>query len=186
LAQTWRRTASAEEKAGFDHPNESQDYEFEIDPFVSQLAGWVDKEITIERLEFKTVDLAVRMARICLELQENGVAIRTGTETVPVWAAAVAIDLRIGGAKVSHNARFTFSSDANAALLDQFQNAVKGHLKGRLASMLETEEAFFQLCNTGGIKIASIDPDGQYRWELAGNKLRAGANVRRKNSKTAR
>jgi hypothetical protein len=70
-------------------------------------------------------------------------------------------------------------------LLVQFQKAIKKHLKGRLASMLETEEAFFQLCNMGKIKIATIDPEGHYHWELTDSKRRAGANVRRKNSKTA-
>lgn len=52
--------------------------------------------------------------------------------------------------------------------------------------MLETEEAIFQLCNMGKMKIVTIDPDGHYLWDLAGNKRRAGANVRRKNSKIAR
>jgi hypothetical protein len=154
--QTWR-------------PRKSQDHEFELDPFVSQLARWVDKEITTELPQFKVIDLAERMARICLELQESGVAVRTGTEVKSVWVTAVAIDLRIGGAKVSHNDRFTASSGANAVLSDKFQKAAKEHLKRRLASMLEIEEAFFQLCNMGTMKIATIDPDGHYLWDLTGN-----------------
>jgi hypothetical protein len=170
LKQTWRK--------------ESQNYEFELDPFVSQLALWIDKEVTTERPEFKAVDLAERMARICLDLQKNGVAIRADANGKSVWATAVAIDLRIGGAKVSHNAQFTFSSGANAALLYQFQNAVKGHLKRRLASMLEIEEAFFQLCNMEIMKIGTIDQEGHYRWDLADNKRRA--DVRRKNRESAR
>jgi hypothetical protein len=179
----WRRAAGIKEKTIIDYPRDS--HEFELDPFVSQLALWVDKEVTIERPEFKFVDLAERTARICLELQENGVAIMTSTEVIPVWATTVTIDLRIGGANISHNARFTSSSGANAALLDRFQKAVKEHLKRRLASMLDTEEAFFKLCNMGKIKIAGIDPGGLYRW-VASKKRRAGANVRRKISKTDR
>jgi hypothetical protein len=149
------------------HPSKSQKYEVELDPFVSQLARWVDKEVTAQRPEFKAVDRTERLAQICLELQQNGIAIRTGTEDSSLWATAVAIDRRIGGAKISHNARFTFLRSANVALLDQFQSAVKEHLKHRLTLMLETEEAFFSLCNVGGIKIASIDPDGHYLWDLA-------------------
>jgi hypothetical protein len=37
--------------------------------------------------------------------------------------------------------------------------------------MLETEEAFFSLCNVGEMKIAAIDPDGHYLWNLADTSL---------------
>lgn len=181
LNQTWRKAAEIDSW----EVGDPQSREFELDPFVSQLALWVDKEVTTERPAFKAFDLAERMVRICLELQENGVAIRAGTEVISMWTTVVAIDLRIGGAKVSHNVRFAFSRGANAAVLDQFQKAVKEHLKGRLASMLETQEAFFQLCNMGIMKIATIDAEGHYRWDLVGNERRVGANVRRKiNKKT--
>jgi hypothetical protein len=181
LEQAWQRVAEID-----GHPRDSQNYEFELDPFISQLARWADKEVTTERPEFKAVDLAERIARICLELQENDVAIRTGTEVFPVWATAVAIDRRIGGAKISHNARFSISNGTNPTLVVRFQKAINEHLKGRLASMLETEEAFFQLCNMGKMKIATIDPEGHYLWALVGSKRRVGANVRRQNSKVSR
>jgi hypothetical protein len=162
LKEAWRRAAGLD-----DHPRASQKFEVELDPFVSQLARWVDKEVTIQRPEFRAVFRTERLAEICLQLQQNGVAIRTGTEVSSLWATAVAIDQRIGGAKISHSARFTFTRSANVALLDQFQNAVKEHLKRRLTAMLEAEEAFFSLCNMGEIKIASTDPDGHYLWDVA-------------------
>lgn len=120
LKETWRIAAEFD-----NHPRKSQKYEVELDPFVSQLARWVDKEVTTQRPEFKAVDRSERLAQICLELQQNGVAIRTGTEVSSLWATAVAIDRRIGGAKISHNARFTFVRSANVALLDQLQNAAR-------------------------------------------------------------
>lgn len=55
----------------------SEDSEFELDPFISQVALCVDKAITAELPEFKAVNRAARIRRICLELQENGVAIRS-------------------------------------------------------------------------------------------------------------
>jgi hypothetical protein len=138
---------------------------FELDPFVSQLALWIDKEVITERQEFKVVDLAERMARICLELEEKGVTVRTSSEDISFWVTAPKIDKRIGGARVSQNERFTFSDGANAAVLGKFKMAVKVHLKRRLDSMLETEEAFFQLCNRGLMKIAQIDSGGHYLWD---------------------
>jgi len=150
------------------------------------LALCVDKGVTTERPEFKAVDLAERISRICLELPENGVAIRNDADCKSVWATAVAIDLRIGGAKVSHNAQFAVSGGANTPLLYQFQNAVKEHLKRRLASMLETVEALFQLCNTGIMKIGTTDQEGHYHWVLVDEKRRARVDGRRKNRKPTR
>lgn len=140
--------------------------EFEVDPFVSQLALVIDKEVAENRPQFETLDLAERMTRICLALQEKGVAIKAGTEDIPLWLTAVKVDRRIGGAKISQNMRFTLSSAGNAALLGQFHFAIRYHLDWRLTSMLKTQEAIFQLCNTGMVKIAEIDSGGHYYWEL--------------------
>jgi hypothetical protein len=179
LEGVWRRVDEID-----GHQKNSQFYEFELDPFISDLARLIDIEITAQRPEFKVVDLAERIAQICLELLENDVARKVGTGSVPEWATAVAIDLRIGGAKISHNARFAISSKTNTTILVQFQKAIKQHLKRRLASMLETEETLFQLYYMGKIKIATIDSHGHYCWEIADNKRHAGANARRKVRKT--
>jgi hypothetical protein len=174
LKQMWRGTAESE-GTRTDPSGNSQNSEFEMDPFVSQLARWVDKEVIFRQPKFVAIDLAERMARICIELQKNDVATRraaanrTEAKIIPVWATAAAIDLRIGGAQVSHNERFTLARRANGALLDRFQKVVKRHLKRRLASMLERQEAFFELCNRGEI-FATIDPDGHYMWELFDDK----------------
>lgn len=161
LNETWRRADGLDNR-----PKESPKYEVELDPFVSQLARWVDKEITTARPEFNVVDLGERVARICLELQQNGVAIRIGTEVISMWVTAAAIDRRIGGAKVLDNVRFTYASCASYTLVNLFKKTIKEHLKRRLASMLESQEAAFQLLNMGKLKIASIDSDGQYCWDL--------------------
>ena len=161
LNDSWRRAGGLDNR-----PKDSQKYEVELDPFVSQLARWVDKEITTARPEFNVVDLGERVARICLELQQNGVAIRIGSEVVSIWVTAAAIDRRIGGTKVSENVRFTYASCASSTLVDLFKKTIRKHLKRRLGSMLEMEEAAFSLLNMGKLKIASIDSHGQYCWDL--------------------
>jgi hypothetical protein len=140
--------------------------EFEVDPFVSQLALLIDKGVAENRPQFETLDLAERMTRICLVLQEKGVVIKAGTEDIPVWLTAVKVDRRIGGAKISQNMRITLSNAGNAALLGQFHLAVRGHLDWRLTSVLKFQEEIFQLCNTRMIKIAEIDSGGVYHWEI--------------------
>lgn len=160
LNETWRRAGGLGTR-----PKGSQKYEVELDPFVSQLARWVDKEITTARPEFNVIDLGERVVRICLELQRNGIAIRIGTEVVSMWVTAAAIDRRIGGAKVSENVRFKYASCASSTLVDLFKKTIKERLKRRLASMLEMEEAAFRLFNMGKLKIASIDSHGQYCWD---------------------
>ena len=126
--------------------------------------------------QFEILDLAERMTRICLVLQEKGVAINAGTEDIPVWLTAVKVDRRIGGAKISQNMRFTRSSAGNAALLGQFHLAIRGHLNWRLTSVLKIQEEIFQLCNTGMIKIAEIDSGGVYHWEITEEGRLAYAN----------
>lgn len=158
-----------------------QSNEFELDPFVLQLALWIDKEVTTQKPQFKAVDLAERMARICLELQGKGLAVRADSEDISVWVTDAEIDQRIGGARVSQNARFAISGGANAALLEKFKIAVKVHLNLRLDSMLETEEAFFRLCNRGLMKISQIDSEGHYRWDLTDKGRLSDVKVRRKN-----
>jgi hypothetical protein len=160
--------------------------EFELDPFISQLALYINREITKKQPEFKVIDLAERVSQICLSLHENGVAIRTDTDGKLGWVTAETVDLRIGGSKISHNKQFSVSSCANITLCFQFRNAVRQHLKRRLASMLETSEAMFQLCNMGMVKISNIDRDGHYLWTLDGEKLGAGVDGRRKGKKSSR
>ena len=162
LKELWSRLVkSTSLEAG-----ERQSKNFELDPFVSQLALGIDKEVVGERPQFEVLDLAERMARICLELQAKGVVIKEDTRDATLWLTAPKIDQRIGGAKVSRNARFALSSGGNAALLGQFHLAIRVHLKRRLTSILETVEAFFQLHNTGMMTIAAIDSAGHYYWDV--------------------
>jgi hypothetical protein len=156
-----------------DHSMRTDDQKFELDPFISQLARWIDNEVTTERPECKALNIAERIVRICLELDESDVATKSRHKSIPVWVTARAIDSRIGGAKISHNARFKISGRANSAFLDQFQRAVKRHLKHRLTSMLEMEEALFRLRNIGKIRIVAIDPSSRYIWGVAGSKHRS-------------
>ena len=57
-----------------DQTTKSSEHEFELDPFVSEIARWVDLEVTDRRPEIRAIDLADRIARICLQLHESGVA----------------------------------------------------------------------------------------------------------------
>jgi hypothetical protein len=153
------------------HHANPQKYKIELDPFISQLARWVDKEVTAQRSEFKAIERTERLAQICIQLQQHGVAARSGTEFYSLWTTAAAIDRRIGGVKVSHNSQFSFVRSVNAMLLYRFDRAVKEHLKHRLTDMRETEESFFSLCNEGAIRIAHMDSDGHYFWEAADEAL---------------
>ena len=146
------------------HTHTSQNHRFEIDPFVSQLALWINKEVTDEKPEFKAISLAERLHQICVELRERGVAVCSKAEAVPIWIAAPVIDLRVGGVKVSNSVQFNFSRVANVVLLSQFRAAVTIRSACRLESMLEIEEAAFELCNMGKLKVATIDADGHYQW----------------------
>jgi hypothetical protein len=171
------RFSQNRKKTMTDHSRDFHSREFELDPFVSQLSRWIDKEVTTKRTEFAAICLAERLARICIDLQERGIAVRMNTGVASAWITFDAIDLRIGGAKVSNNDKFTITKRSDLALLDQFQKAVNKHLERRLASMLETEEAFFQLYNMGILMIATTDPDGHYRWDLTDEGRRAGAEI---------
>lgn len=113
-------------------------------------------------------------------------ALQSGAILTAGWTTAVEIDLRIGGANVSHNAKFAIFDAANVPLLYQFQNAVKEYLKQRLASMLETVEAMFQLCNMGVMKIDTIDQEGHYYWDFAGDKHHAFIDSSGTNNKSTR
>ncbi|MCP3441992.1 hypothetical protein [Bradyrhizobium sp. CCGUVB14] len=161
LGEAWQTAAGLDRR-----PVGPERFEVEIDPFVSQLARWVDKEVTAQRPELKSIFRTERLAEVCVQLQRNGVAIRTGTEGNSRWATPVTIDNRIGGAKISHDTRFSFVKSAEPAMFAEFQAAVRENLSLRLITMLETEEAFFSLCNEGEIKIAFTDPDGHYHWDL--------------------
>jgi hypothetical protein len=129
-------------------PKDNEDRFFGIDSFVSQLAGWIDKEVTIEQPTFKAFGRGDRISRICIELEKCDVAVSKSTETISAWATSSTISERIGGSKVCDNERF-FSCGTDARLLDQFQSAVIRHMQRRLASMLETQEAMFEMFDLG-------------------------------------
>ena len=148
-----------------DHTRKSLDHEFELDPFVSEIARWIDQEVIAGEAEFSVIDLADRTARICLELNQKGVAIMTKPENVAVWVTTAEVKERIGDAGIAANSCFTRLTRADALLVvDQFQRTVRKHAKRRLARIPEFTETLFQLCNDGHIKIIGADSYGSYLW----------------------
>ena len=174
-----------------DQTKKSLDHDFELDPFVSEIARWMDREVIAERPEFNAIDLAERTALICLVLHENGVATTTKPGSIAVWVATAEMEQRTGGSGIAANACFTLLNRAKASLVARFVRAVRRHAKRRLASILEFTQALFRLCNDGRIRMIGANANGSYLWaptfssrmSLAGSKRRSGFEERRTNPK---
>jgi hypothetical protein len=46
---------------------------FELDPFITEIARRMDREVLEMRLNFRTIDTGNRVVRICAELRRRGV-----------------------------------------------------------------------------------------------------------------
>ena len=125
-----------------DQTKESLDHEFELDPFVSEIARWMDREVIAERPEFNAIDLAERTALICLVMHENGVATMTKPGSIAVWVATAEMEQRTGGSGIAANACFTLLNRAKASLVARFERAVRRHAKRRLASNSNSRKRF--------------------------------------------
>jgi hypothetical protein len=147
-----------------DQTRKSSEHQFELDPFVSEIARWIDLEVADRRPEIRAIDLADRIARICLQLHERGVATMIKPGRVAVWVATAEVAERIGGSSIAANSCFTRTRCTEASLGHQFQMMVRKHTKRRLASILEMTETLFQLCNDGRIKIIGANSNGNYLW----------------------
>jgi hypothetical protein len=79
--------------------------EFELNPFISSIARWLDREVTESCPAFKAIDVGERIARICLELHDHEVATITKVENATVWIPTPTIEGRIGGSSITTNPR---------------------------------------------------------------------------------
>jgi hypothetical protein len=155
-----------------DHETETHNCEFELNPFVSDVALWIDQEVIEIRPEFKAIDLGNRIARICLELHESGVATAIKPASVGVWIPTAEIEARIGGSSITANSSFSLLKRSSAKVENKFQIIVRQHSERRLASILEYTEILFSLCNEGLLKIIGVNSKGSYMWgpTLAGTR----------------
>jgi hypothetical protein len=147
-----------------DHTPNSGNCEFELNPFISDIARLFDRELLGKHPEFGRIEVAERVFRICSELPALDVAIETRVGNLVIWIPTDEIEERIGGSAVTKNARLKIGEHDQSKFAETFQLVIKEHVQRRIAHALEIEEGFFALCNLGLIRIIRTNADGSYVW----------------------
>jgi hypothetical protein len=144
--------------------SDSNGCEFEINPFISDVARWLDCEVVEQKTAFKSIEVAERILRICSELHERDVATMTNFSRVAVWVPTTKVEKRLGNSNITTNPRLKVVKRDLSAIADEFQLAIREHAERRLDVILEYTEALFALCNQGRIKVIGTNSNGSYLW----------------------